>query len=100
MKADTEHAARLVYLYYSVNLMLTLLQEIPFLPRARCQTNTTTIQTSQLQALKTAQTQHPRLIIFQLGLFNRVLLQAIKDLRARDVTKGGALYLCPDGSKV
>lgn len=84
MKADTEHAVRLVYLYYSVNLMSTLLLEIPFLPRARCQTNTTnttTIQTSQLQALKTAQTQHPRLIIFQLGLF-RVILQAIKDLRA------------------
>lgn len=92
MKADTEHAVRLVYLYYSVNLMSTLLLEIPFLPRARCQTNTTnttTIQTSQLQALKTAQTQHPRLIIFQLGLFNRVILQAIKDLRARDVHKGG-----------
>lgn len=88
MKADTEHAVRLVYLYYSVNLMSTLLLEIPFLPRARCQTNTTTIQTSQLQALKTAQTQHPRLIIFQLGLF-RVILQAIKDLRARDVHKGG-----------
>lgn len=52
-----------VYLYYSVNLMSTLLLEIPFLPRARCQTNTTTIQTSQLQALKTAQTQHPHLII-------------------------------------
>lgn len=68
--------------------MSTLLLEIPFLPRARCQTNTTTIQTSQLQALKTAQTQHPRLIIFQLGLF-RVILQAIKDLRARDVHKGG-----------
>lgn len=88
MKADTEHAVRLVYLYYSVILMSTLLLEIPFLPRARCQTNTTTIQTSQLQALKTAQTQHPRLIIFQLGLF-RVILQAIKDLRARDVHKGG-----------
>lgn len=88
MKADTEHAVRLVYLYYSVNLMSTLLLEIPFLPRARCQTNTTTIQTSQLQALKTAQTQHPGLIIFQLGLF-RVILQAIKDLRARDVHKGG-----------
>lgn len=91
MKADTEHAVRLVYLYYSVNLMSTLLLEIPFLPRARCQTNTTnttTIQTSQLQALKTAQTQHPRLIIFQLGLF-RVILQVIKDLRARDVHKGG-----------
>lgn len=97
MKADTAHAVRLVYLYYSVNLMSTLLLEIPFLPRARCQTNTTnttTIQTSQLQALKTAQTQHPRLIIFQLGLFRVILRASGHEMFTKEVC------LRPDGSKV